>query len=73
VSVNESIPRSEKHELARDSLPRELRQHFDAFVDDYKFSAIAHYHKPFISYAVLADMVRCGWRRTESPTRRQSK
>ena len=55
-------PRSEKHEQARAALPLELQPVFDSFVDDYRFYAINHYNKPFISYAVLSDMVAAGWR-----------
>ena len=59
--------RSQKHTQARDSLPVELRPVFDEFVDDYRFSSTSHYGSPFISYAVLADMVRVGWRPAARP------
>ena len=54
--------RSEKHELARNSLPDELKKVFDDFVNDYRFSATKHHGSPFVSYVVLAEMVRIGWR-----------
>lgn len=57
-----SAPRSEKHESARNSLPDELRPVFDAFVEDYKFAASKHHGSPFVSYVVLAEMVKAGWR-----------
>ncbi len=54
--------RSEKHERARNSLPEELRPVFDDFVADYKFHATKRHGAPYVSYVVLADMVRAGWR-----------
>lgn len=59
--------RTEKHELARNSLPDDLRSVFDDFVNDYKFFGTKHYGSPFISYAILAEMVLAGWRPTEPP------
>ena len=59
--------RSEKHEHARNSLPEELRPIFDDFVADYKFNATKHHGAPFVSYVVLADMVRAGWRLAADP------
>jgi len=35
---------------------------FDDFVADSKYAAILYYGRPYISYIVLADMVRAGWR-----------
>lgn len=55
-------PRTEKHELARNSLPDELKPVFDDFVTDYRFAATKHHGSPFVSYIVLAEMVRLGWR-----------
>jgi hypothetical protein len=54
--------RTEKHEQARNSLPDELKPIFDDFVADYKFAATKHHGAPFVSYIVLAEMVRAGWR-----------
>lgn len=62
-----SIPRSEKHEQARSSLPEELRPIFDDFVDDYRFAATKHHGSPFVSYMVLAEMVKAGWRLAAEP------
>jgi len=63
-----SQDRSEKHEQARNSLPDELRPVFDDFVSDYKFAATEHHGSPFVSYVVLAEMVRAGWRLAAEPT-----
>jgi hypothetical protein len=55
---------STKIQEARNSLPTELRPIFDEFVEDYKYVATLRHGKPYISYIVLADMIRAGWRRT---------
>lgn len=54
--------RSEKHEAARNTLPDELKPVFDDFVSDYKFAGTKHHGSPFVSYIILAEMVRMGWR-----------
>ena len=54
--------RSPKHEQARQALPSELRAAFDELVEDYKFAGVVHYQTPFVSYLILADLVRGGWR-----------
>ena len=53
---------SEKQVEARNSLPEELKSVFDDFVADYKYAATMRHGRPYISYIVLADMVRAGWR-----------
>ena len=42
-----------------------LRSHYDELVLDYKHYAVIHHNHPFVSYKVLADLVRVGWRHTE--------
>jgi len=58
---------SEKQIEARNSLPDELKLIFDDFVADYKFAATMRHGRPYISYIVLADMIRAGWRLTADP------
>ena len=58
------VKRSEKHEAARTGLPEELQPVFDQFVEDYKFAGVIHHGAPFVSYIILAEMVRVGWRLT---------
>lgn len=65
--MTENDNRSEKHDEARRSLPAELMLIFDEFVDDYKFAATKHHGSPFVSYVVLAEMVRMGWRHGAEP------
>jgi hypothetical protein len=58
---------SDKELEARNSLPEELKPIFDEFVSDYKYAATLRYGKPYVSYIVLADMVKTGWRLTAKP------
>ena len=59
--------RSEKHELARNTLPDDLKSIFDDFVADYRFAGTKHHGAPFISYIILAEMVKAGWRLAAEP------
>jgi hypothetical protein len=59
--------RSEKHEQVRNTLTDDLKPVFDDFVADYKFAATKHHGSPFVSYIVLAEMVRAGWRLAAEP------
>ena len=54
--------RSQKHEEARDSLPEDLKSVFDQLVADYKYIATTRHGAPYVSYIVLADLIRSGWR-----------
>jgi hypothetical protein len=65
--MSENVIRSEKYEQARNSLPEELRSIFDAFVEDYKFAGVIHHGSPFVSYIILAEMVKAGWRASGEP------
>ena len=59
--------RSNKHEAARKTLPDELKPLFDALVDDYKFATVQRYGQGYVAYAVLADLIRVGWRQSAEP------
>lgn len=65
--MDEKQTRTEKHELARRSLPEDLVPVFDDLVADYRFYAMKHHGSRFVSYAVLAEMVKAGWRLAEPP------
>jgi len=65
--VSQDETRSEKHELARNAVPDELKPVFDDFVSDYRFAATKHHGSPFVSYIVLAEMVQMGWRLAAKP------
>jgi len=58
---------SEKQIEALNSLPNELKPVFDDFVSDYKYAATLRHGRPYISYIVLADMIRAGWRLSAEP------
>jgi hypothetical protein len=46
----------------RETLDPSLRPEFDALVLDYRYFAALHYQHPYVSYKVLADLVKTGWR-----------
>ncbi len=58
----DKLPDSEAFLRERARLPVELREEFDSLVQWYRFLALKHYQRPFVSYVVLADLVREGWR-----------
>jgi len=64
---------SEKQIQARNSLPEELKPIFDEFVSDYKYAATMRHGRPYISYIVLADMIRAGWRLAAEPIKLKAK
>ena len=39
-----------------------MRTDFDALVLDYRHYASIHHKQPFVSYKVLAELVKIGWR-----------
>jgi len=64
---------SPKQEEARNTLPEELKPIFDEFVADYKYHASLRHGAPYVSYIVLADMVRAGWRNVSEPKNGEKK
>ena len=64
---------SERQIGARNGLPDELKSVFDDFVADYLYASTMRYGKPYISYAVLADMIRAGWRQGAEPLKEDHK
>lgn len=54
---------SENYIRERDSLSAELRSDFEALVEAYRYYAFLHHRQPFVSYKVMADLIRDGWRR----------
>lgn len=60
---------SEKQIKARNSLPDELKPIFDDFVADYKYAATIHHGRGYVSYVVLADLIRAGWRLSAKPVK----
>jgi len=58
---------STKHKEARDTLPEDLKPILDDFVADYKYAATIRHGRPYVSYIVLADLVKAGWRCSAEP------
>ena len=58
---------NEKQIEARKSLPDDPKPVFDEFVADYKYAASMRHGAPYVSYIVLADMIRAGWRLAAKP------
>lgn len=56
--------RSDKYESVRNILPKEFVPYFDQLVEDYKFSSTVHHDRGYVSYIILADLVKAGWRRS---------
>lgn len=52
----------EATEKARDLLPRGLQPHFNALLEQYKFHAALHVGIKIAHPAILAGLVRDGWR-----------
>lgn len=49
-------------EKIRETLPGDTRHLFDILVEEYRFYAVIHHGHPFVSYKVLAELIRTGWR-----------
>lgn len=56
-----------KYEEARQSLPEELRPVFDELAQDYRFAAKRHHGSPYVSYVVIAEIIKLGWRPSGQP------
>jgi hypothetical protein len=56
--------RTPKFAQARESLPEELRPVYDQLVEEYGFYALKHQGRRWVSYAIIAELVRDGWRPT---------
>ena len=46
---------------------------FDDFVADYRFAGTKHHGSPFVSYIILAEMVKAGWRLAAEPLKDDGK
>jgi len=56
------------HSKLRESLPDDLKPIFDDLVTDYKFLSTKHHGRAFVSYVILADLIKMGWRLSARPT-----
>jgi hypothetical protein len=64
-AVSTAQEEAEERSRAEATLSPELRSTFTLLVDDYAVSAKIHLGQVAIDYAVLADLVRVGWRRVD--------
>ena len=56
------LPRTPAFLAERERLEEGLRDHYDRLVEEYRYFAVVHHKHPFVSYKVLADLIRGGWR-----------
>jgi hypothetical protein len=59
------MPIIDKRKEAEVTLPTELRQMFNALVEDYETACQAHIKGGYVfrNYNILADLIRAGWRK----------
>lgn len=55
-------PSSPQYHAERERLEPGLRPTYDLLVESYRFHAFVHHRQPFVSYKVLASLIRDGWR-----------
>ena len=58
----EDLPKTAAFLTEKQQLPAELRPHYDELVKWYRHLATVHCNHPFVSYKILADLIREGWR-----------
>jgi len=58
--------KSDKYVKAREKLPKELRDIYTQMVDEYAYNALLLYGKNWVAYDVIGELVRAGWRPSES-------
>ncbi len=56
------LPKSLAFQQERERRPEDLRDYFDALVAEYRHYAFVHHRHPFVSWPILADLIRSGWR-----------
>ena len=59
------MAKTKMHIAAEAALEPQLRDQFNALVEDYKEGCRVHVQggKEFVNYNILADLIRAGWRR----------
>lgn len=67
MSRERALPDSSQYRAEREALPEQLRDAFDDLVESYRFHSFTIYDRPFVSYKVLAALVREGWRVPKLP------
>ena len=62
--MSDSKKENPKKDEAKKSLNEGLEDIFERLVAEYQYHCIVRYGRPFVSYAVLSDLVNGGWRPT---------
>ena len=52
----------------REALEPGLREYYDALVKDYRYYAFVNHRRSYVSYKVLADLAKAGWRNSTRAT-----
>ncbi len=60
------LEKSDKYKAARDSLPKNLHGVYGRIVSEYAYHTALKYGRGYVAYAVLAELVRSGWRPRDS-------
>ena len=55
---------SPKMEKELNELPKDLRALYKRIVLEYQYYCVVKHGHPWVSYAVLADLIKAGWRPT---------
>jgi hypothetical protein len=58
--------KADKRKQAESMLPPDLREVFDALIDDYQDAAFTHAGALWVNYKVLAELVLAGRQKNES-------
>jgi hypothetical protein len=58
-------PKSQKYISAKNALPKNLHSIYEQLVDEYIFYTNKHYGNGYVSFQVLADLVKDGWKPRE--------
>lgn len=64
LAADSAIPRKKRNEV-RESLAQEEREVFDQLLEEYKFHSLLLCGQAFVSYSILGELVKDGWRPSE--------
>lgn len=62
--------RGPKFAAARESLPEALRPTYDLMVASYSFYSLKHHGREWVSYRIIAELVKEGWRPAINPPKK---
>jgi hypothetical protein len=57
--------------VAKNMLPSELHPNLDELLEDYRFAALKHHGREWVSPKVLAELILMGWRASAPPVREE--